>query len=139
MLYVSVAYLGDVYKPVLMHTDVNKSAEIYYIADCSGKYHPFFKRCDIQHIVAQHRSREAVAYVASGLFKLGNNVAKSRLADAYLRGDLGFSLLRHLFAEQLESAGAYLLLVKSEHTEQLVRRLVGFGVDTGRIQHLVRA
>ena len=107
-----------------MHADIHERAEVDDVAHRAGKDHSLLERGNIEHIVAQHRRRKAVAHVAPRLFKLRDYIAECRLADAYLLGDLRTPLFGYLLAEQAKSARAYLRLVKAEHSEQLMRRAV---------------
>ena len=88
MFYKSVAHLGDVEKSVLMHSDIDKRAEIYYVPYSSREHHPLGKVFYRQHSVSQHRRRKRVADIPARLLKLVKYVGQ-RYLRTHARSALG--------------------------------------------------
>ena len=84
MLDELIAYARDVHKAVLMNADINERTEVNYVTYCTRHNHTGFERVNVENIVAKNRSIKAIADIASGLFKLFNDIVQGRLADAEL-------------------------------------------------------
>ena len=68
VLYEPVAHLRDMHQTVLMHSYVNKRAEIYNVAHRSHKLHALLEVLYLHNVAAAHyRFWELVTWVASGL------------------------------------------------------------------------
>ena len=99
MLDEFAAYLRDMYKSVLVDTDINEYTEIDDIADCSHKLHTGLEVLYLHDIAASHkRRRELVTEVTAGLFKLSDDICESWYTyaegGAYILNSEAVSLLR---------------------------------------------
>ena len=139
MLYELIGKLRDVNKSVLVNTNVNKCAKVDNVTHGSGQFHIGLEVLDAEDIIAQNGRRKRIADVAAGLFKLAQNILKSRLTNAELCGNVGNSLALNLGGEVLEITLCYILFGLTKVCKQGCGCLVGFGVNAGVIEDFLTA
>ena len=120
MLDELITDLGDMYKAVLVHAQINERTEVDDIAHGAGQLHAGLEIFQAHDIAAQQGLGQAVAYVAARLTQLGHDVVQRRLANA-----------QHL----AQVLGA-LSLDGGRQTRQFVAADLGSGVATGIQQGL---
>ena len=77
MLDKFVGHLRDMYKSVLMHSDIHKCAEINNVSDGSLEDHSLSEIFHLQHIAPQDRFRHLITWIPGGFLKLLDNVCES--------------------------------------------------------------
>ena len=77
MLHELIRKLGNVDETVLMHADIHKGAEVDDVSDGSRQDHIGLEVGHIEDIVAEDGSLEGITEVATGLFKLADNIEQS--------------------------------------------------------------
>ena len=120
VLDISVAHLGDVKKTVVVNADINEATEVNDVSYGAVKLHTGLEVVDIENVGGKDRSGSIVTNISAGLFKLLDNIVKSRLAAAKLLSKLCKTVLSNLESEKSEVVVSYVIGSKAEAVKKLV-------------------
>ncbi|MPN09007.1 hypothetical protein SDC9_156295 [bioreactor metagenome] len=120
-----------------MHSNIYKSAKVDDVAHCAYQLHVWLQVLNAQNIGLKVRLWRSVTGVTSRLFQLLDNIPQRRLAD-FQHGRCG------LYVQSVEPGDRVGQLIglqvrsgQSHAFQQVLNRLVGFGMDASVVQDIV--
>ena len=128
---------GNVHKPILMNTDVDKRAEVDHIAHRAAQLHAGLEIVHIEHVALQDRRRQILARIAPRLDQFVDDVPQRRLADAQRFSQTGQADLLRAFAQFRRRTAAHVLRAVAQPFDQSPRGGVGFRMHRGGVQHVL--